>query len=389
VNRIHPPSVLMILLVLAAQFLVQFQNSAARGQDRTSGRKVDEILDRPLGGIWAGIPRRNILERLATAARLSVLIDRRIDSSIELTLEAKGEPLRETFVQASPEGTQLSVVSDIVYLGPAEPAGKLRTAIALREEDLKAADAPKSRQTVLLKRRDIAWQDLDSPRQILDLIGQTWNLQLEGVEQVPHDLWPSADLPSVTAAEALSLVLVQFDLTFAWTAQGAGVRVIPLPDKVVVTRPHPAAKGLTAKASAAQWMEDSPGLEVKVEGPRVLVTGTLEQHDAITTPRRTKETTAQKPLPLSRVRFTLKWDNVLRGIFETMHNAPNTQLVFEYDEAELKRAGIDLDQRIKFEVTNATVSQVLKAAFDPVGIQFTMQDRNVKLSPKSAEPPQP
>lgn len=364
----------------------------ARGQERVASRKVEETLSRTLGGVWARIPRRVIIDKLASAAKVAVLVDRRIDPTVELTLDALGQPLRTVFAQASPPGTLVSVVADVVYLGPGEPAAKLRTAAALREAELKTGETSKSRQAVLLRPHDIAWQDLDTPRQIIEQIATKWDLKVEAIEQVPHDLWQGAVLPNVSAPEALSLVLVQFDLTFGWTAGGTGVRIVPLPEKVVIVRQHAPAKGLTAKASATQWMDEYPGLEANAEGTRVLVTGTLEQHEALAGPRRpVKETTStpSKVQPLARVRFTLKWDNVLRDLFATLHQAPDAQLTFEYDEPTLKAAGVDLDQRVKFEVNNATVSQLLKAAFDPVGIQFTLQDRTVKLSPKNPAKPKP
>ena len=45
-------------------------------------------------------------------------------------------------------------------------------------------------------------------------LGQRSGVEITGLEQVPHDLWAAADLPPISLVARLTLIAVQFDLTF-------------------------------------------------------------------------------------------------------------------------------------------------------------------------------
>ncbi len=68
-------------------------------------------------------------------------------------------------------------------------------------------------------------------------------------------------------------------------------------------------------------------------------------------------------------------------MLEALSEPANGQLTFDYDANALKQAGIDLEQRVTFEVKNATIEQLLKAALDPLKVAFELDDRTVRLKP--------
>ena len=106
-----------------------------------------------------------------------------------------------------------------VYLGPKSATRQLRTLIELRKIDLQSKETriPEQRRNELQRHRTFEWRDLDTPREILARISDSFRLTISNVDLIPHDLWAAAVLPDASLSEALSVVLIQFDLTFRWT----------------------------------------------------------------------------------------------------------------------------------------------------------------------------
>ena len=64
---------------------------------------------------------------------------------------------------------------------------------------------------------------------IVEQIAGRYKLKVKDLDRVPHDVWAHATLPSVNSYEALSLVLIQFDLTFQWNNDASTIQIVPLP----------------------------------------------------------------------------------------------------------------------------------------------------------------
>ena len=122
---------------------------------------------------------------------------------------------------------------------------------------------------------------MSQPAELVRRLAERHQLEVEGLEQVPYDLWAGAALPQVTAAQALSLVLIQFDLTFEWVAEAQRVRIVPIPNEVGIERGHLPGKGQTPATALAQWREQFPKLEARLLDGEVVVRGTLEQHETL------------------------------------------------------------------------------------------------------------
>jgi hypothetical protein len=223
----------------------------------------------------------------------------------------------------------------------------------------------------------------------LTRLADQYQLNIDGLDLVPHDLWGGAVLPEASAAEALSLVLIQFDLTFGWVEHGKGIRIEHVPERVEVERVHPPSPGMSANAALARWKEKLPDLDARVEKGKIVVTGTLEVHELVDRLRRggslpDKAASREGP-PLKPLKFelyTLRMKNTpASALLKELGTPARGQLVFEFDPEEFKAAGIDLDKLVSFEVKDATIEALLKATFEPLHVKFEIVDRTVKLKP--------
>src|SRR5262249_13588918 len=149
---------------------------------------------------------------------VAILLDRRIDPTASLRADAGGEMLGDFLERlASGSNSGAVLVGNSVYLGPAAAASKLRTLVALRTQGLSArGEIPAGRRGELIRASTVRWENLDSPGDVLTRLAERYQLKIDGLELVPYDLWGGAVLPEASAAEAFSLVLIQFDLTFGW-----------------------------------------------------------------------------------------------------------------------------------------------------------------------------
>src|SRR5690606_10966642 len=113
----------------------------------------------------------------------------------------------------------------------------------------------------------------------------------------------------VNAVEALSLLLGQFDQTFAWQQQAEAIRIEPMPASITVQREHTPRQQELAEA-LTRLREQFPHLEPQVSGRTFTLEATVGEHEAIAAflnPSAAVSMPGESSLgPLARRRFTLK-----------------------------------------------------------------------------------
>jgi hypothetical protein len=367
--------------ILRADESIEFVSGSAF--HRTLEHSISASWDDDLRGICLGIER---------AQRVSIVVDRRLDPSTGRSLRVGGETVLGCLQRLAAEADAgATVIGNVVYLGPATMAGKLRTLIALRKQDLfdKHAEIPDSRRIDLMHTKSFRWNDLDRPSDLVERLAGENSLAVEGLDQVPHDLWAGAVLPDCSAIEKLSLVLGQFDLTFAWLDHGRGLRIEPVPERVAIDRAHNPPRGMAAATALGRWKEEIPELEARVESGKIIVSGSEELQEVVDRVRRggranDKLTSREghKPAPLSKKQYNGKIQNIpASAVLKNLESDDNGQLTFEYDRANFKEAGINLEKPVTIELKDARIEDLLKAVLDPLGVAFEIHGRTVKLWP--------
>jgi hypothetical protein len=314
------------------------------------------------------------------------LLDRRVDPDQMIDSDTGDRSLRSAIDEiAQTAHAATSRAGNCLVVAPAAAAGRLRTVVALREGELAARKSDSARTARLRSERaTIRWDDLERPAEIVQTIGRHFGLTVSGIEMIPHDLWAGATEPEVTAAEALSLVLNQFDLTFEWTDRGAGVRLVALPATVVIERTY-ALHGKSAGEVLHTIHAKIEGLDVEVRGGLLLVKGSVEQQEAVASllglsrkPSRTS--TKRAASPLEKQSFTLQAHGVsLRDLFSELEKQG---LTIEYDAARLEKAGIDLSQKVSIDLPQLPAPRFFSTLLDPYGLTYHFNRTSVVIEPK-------
>lgn len=366
------------------------QSPAAANRDSPpvplhTGLKFQQELERALSSSWANVELRSLVIRLSSERRIAILLDRRVDPSALVSLNIVNQPLDESLRNlARGFQAEISLPDNVVFLGPPPATRRLRTVIDVRSAELqsKSNGMRDSRRNELSRRHTITWEDLTTPAEILRLIADPYQLTIRNPDVIPHDLWAGNTIPGVTASEALSLVLIQFDLTFQWIEAGQGIELIPLPERVFVEKKF-RPKGRAADA-ARQVTQQLPELEVQVEGAELIARGSLEDLEsvnAILNPGSARRpAAAPPPTPLRQRTFTLTAENL--PVRAVMSRLEASGVVFEFDSDALAAAGVDLDRMIDLKLEKATADELLHALFDPLKLSFQIDNRTVRLSVK-------
>ena len=248
---------------------------------------------------------------------------------------------------------------------------------ALREEDARRLPESAARRFSQLK--PFKWDDLATPREVLKQLAKQNGIELANLELVPHDLWAAADLPPLSLADRLTLVAIQFDLTFSISADGTVVSLAPLPERVAVVRNYPG--GADPAATARSFARLAPAAEIKVARGRVFVRGLVEDQERIARPHHA-DSPSKPPAHegLSNKRFTL---TVTKKPVGTLLGqlAKQLNLELEIDQPALDRAGISLDRLVSFSVKEATADELFRAAARPAGLAVHRHGSTVEVAP--------
>lgn len=345
------------------------------------GSEFVRELDKPLSVTRDKAELRPLLQRLSVERRIAIALDRRIDPNLEIDAQLPAMTVRAAIEEiAARSGAILRVIGNTLIVGPDPNIGQLRTICALRDMELDDFQAaPGNQRSKLARKHTVAWDDLDRPADVVTRICELAELEVEGLNLIPHDLWAQGVLVELTTAEALSWVLVQYDLAFAWTGTATGVRIVELTAPAAITIKH---RVTISKATALQRVRDRfPDLDAQIENNWIVATGLVEQHDVIGALARGENPT---PPPkavefgaLAKRRFTLRV--VRQPASAVLTSLQKSGIDLRIDAAALTAQKIDLNQRISLQLKQATIQEMLQAICEPAGATFEVDGEAIHI----------
>jgi len=347
-------------------------NSPADQVAWRAGAAWQRQLETPVGVSWAGVPLRQALRGLAQSQQVAIFLDRRVDPNQQIDFAAQDVPLRECLTQlAGQVGAGVGYVGPVVYLGPEATAGKLATVVALQNEALRRV--PPERQRRMTRAQAWQWADLATPGELLEQLARDCGLRIAEPGSIPHDLWPAANLPPMTAVERLTLLLAGFDLSYQWSADGQAVKLIPIPDQLAVRRTYDV--GPRGTQLLPRLSRELPGAHLTLEGPKLVVVGRVEQHQHVD-----RVLTGTPPPPArtipGRTRYSLQVQNQPVGqLIKTL--AEKLSLEPHWDQVPAAQ----MQTRVSLAVKEVTRDELLRAVLQPAGLTFRLSETQLHVRP--------
>ena len=294
-------------------------------------------LDDPVRASWKALPLREWTTRATELAGAPVILDRRLDPDTPVTLAGDGRPLRDAMAAvaaaADAEVAELRSSIRIVPRGRSELCARAEEA-----RDRELARLPAEPRTALRARSPWAWPLAARPRDLVAAVAAEAGVApLEGIADLPHDHFPAADVPAMSRAEKLDLVLAHFDRRVEWRTVGGVARGAIVPLDTNLPPPRRAAARRPADRKPRQPQADV---------------------------------------------FSLRAAAPLEEILATL--AGQFRLELELDRDSLRARGIAPREIVRIDVRDVTREQLLDQVLGPVGLAWRIEGK--RLSVRAAPP---
>ncbi len=339
---LHPAS---LMTLLAGATLAGAVLAAPPPAERTVAG-----LDAEVSGSWTGLPLRAWAERATTLAGRPVILDRRIDPQIPVTFTARGEPLRTVLDRvAAAANAAVDELDATLRIAPPSAAGRAAAGAAQRRREL--ATVPPALRRRLTDAKPWQWPAGARPRDLVAGLAAEAGLEVAGLEAIPHDHFPAADLPAVSLAERFDLVLAHFDQRVAWDG-----------------RPGQPAGRIVSLTDAAPAPERSSERSSERRPARGDMAGPAEQ------PRRTVKV---------RDTYTLRLEAPLDQALTAV--AAQLGLTVDLDLPSLVARGIAPGEIVRAEVADASRDELLTAIVQPLGLAWRIEDGRLTVFAPAGE----
>jgi hypothetical protein len=155
---------------------------------------------------WQRVPLREAIGRLHGVFGETVFADRRIDPALRLTLDIEAGSAEEVVAAiAAQQHLGVGRLANLVYLGPSPAAERLASVAAARSQEV--SRLPMSLRASLARKQPVSWPRLAEPRRLVTSIVEQRGWRLANAERIPYDLWAAGELPEMSLAEQLTVLL--------------------------------------------------------------------------------------------------------------------------------------------------------------------------------------
>ncbi len=363
--------------VLAATAITWPGRATQAGESSTrwlTGKSFQAALQAPSDFVWANLPLREALDALARTHHVAIFLDRRVDPGLRVTYSSHNGALLPSLSDAlGQHRLGVGTVGALVYVGPARSAAMIGTAAELANDQVRNLPAPRRRG--LLGRQTTSWPRLTVPRTVLEGLAVEAGFTITNSGAMPHDLWVARELPPLTWAERMTVILTGFDLAFRLVQDEPRIQLVTMPRILAITREYRSPGDLNALAR--DLSQQFPQAYLTVHDGRLSVRSTVEDHKAIAKKLTSTESDAVTVLPPSdpgQRRYTLTvQDQPLRPLLQTLADRVDRKLVLDPSVAS------HLQKRVSFTVSEVELEKLFEAALAPVGLTAEFEPGTIRV----------
>lgn len=342
-----------------------------------------------------GSQLRHAANELARKDDLGLAIDRRVDPETPVELAFADAPSEEVWRKLA-ESCNLGYATfgPMIYLGPTPTARDLNTLAALRRDD--AGRASPTLKAKLLQPSETSCSAPCDARALWNSLAAEAALTTTNPERMPFDVWPEVRWGSLPLVDRMTLVAVQFGLTFKLDPSARAVTFEPLPSDVTLERSY--AAGAKPQETLARLAAAAPTAIVRRSGAKITVVGKFEDQERIVellngtpngiSPNGVSQTGTTQPNrnapPAAGVQvYTLRIEDKpfseMVRVLQEKHG-----LKIKVHEQAIRAAGISLDQRVTFTVSKVTLLQLLENAAAPLKLTARQVGDTVEITVPAA-----
>ncbi len=215
------------------------------------------------------------------------------------------------------------------------------------------------------------WEELAEPRTLVQQLAQEAKVQIEGLDEIPHDLWPAADLPPLSWTDRMTLVLTGFGLTFEWTDRADRIRLVPLPKQSLVASAYPMT---LTQAKLDDLAAQFPHAQIERTTNGITLRGTEEEHHRLQQLLQQSATGLRRPRRTTTTVHTLRVSQQPVGaILKTLEQKLELRVDFASDVTE------QLQTRVSFDLREVPLEKLLDATLTPAGLTHRRDGEVIRI----------
>lgn len=368
-GRVVIPFAATLLWLLVA---LPGQTAVSAAADWKTGRAFQRALANRFQVVsWPeGRRFRDQLGALAERQRVAIFLDRRIDPEQSISLSVRDITFAELLNQLAAQVDAVVVhVGSVVYIGPRDQLAELSRLAEQRALNARALQdggggAP-------LRTRAWQWEALAEPRQLLMELAEEANVKIDGIDKIPHDLWPQTKLPPLRWTDRMTLVLAGFGFTFRLAEQGEVVQLVRLPAPEFMVRTY------TAALSSQAWErlgQQFPEAEIQRLADGIQFRGTRVEHTRLQEFLSQQAAPRDARPPRGNTVHSLRVDRQPVGaILKTMEAQLDLRVELEAAVRE------KLHTRVSFDLKNVAIEKLLEATLTPASLTFERHGNVIRI----------
>ena len=312
---------------------------------------------------WKDAELRDQLMAFSNAEKISVMLDRRVDPSTQMNLGVENRTVEQIFWRIS-SVAEIGVcrIEDSYYFGPVDTVVALPIALdTLARQAKKVRSRSKVKWTV---KRPVRTGPLVATKALIEAIADKHGFAVNGLQELPHDLWYEVSLPPTSVIGQMQLMLAGFGKTFEIDPDGKSITIIDFPKIESARRQFSVAK---RPANSTELKAAFPDLKISFRSKAVIATGPPQQLALL----EAKLIEQVESLAGGGERFTLNTESERLTILKTIAQTSKLELVIDsVDPAELA-------ERIELNVSKVTQAELLFETLK--GTHFRAQVQDGKL----------
>ena len=244
-----------------------------------TGRKLELHNQQGLTVTWGEIDLRTRLTRFARSQKVGVFLDRRLDSQANDPIELKNMTYESIlWTLANESEASVCKLENLYYIGPKSVVGALPNVV----QDAKS----------LIKRQKskfkVGWhrtarlrtKELVEPRELLKRIAEENKFEFENLEVIPHDIWLGMELPPMSLAQLVQVLIAGFNKQLQWNHDGTQVKLVDLASTETIGRRFrfpPNVRSSMYQATISTLKRDLSKIDVKRTGSSIQVEGPTDE----------------------------------------------------------------------------------------------------------------
>ena len=363
-------SVVFCLLLACPNIAVAQDASAVLIESKKAtfltGKKLDRKSSQAFSLWWRDAEIRDRLTAFSKAEDIAVMLDRNVDPSTVLNMGIENRTLEQIFWRIS-SAAKIGVcrIEDCYYFGPTDTIVALPIAMNTLSRQAKKVSRRSSVKWTI--ERPVLTTSIVPTKLLIEAIATKHGFSVNGLDELPHDLWYQVVLPPTSVIAQIQLMLAGFGKTFEIDPDGKSITIIDFPKTESAKRTFIVSK---RPANSKELDERFPDLRISYRSKSVVATGPPRQL-ALLKAALVDQADPVESQPNKAERFTLNTEADRLTILRTI--AQTAKLELNLGPA----SPADLSDRIKINVVKVTQAELIFETLRGTRFRAEVQDNQL------------